>query len=314
MINKLEEFKVVKLNVQFTPLSKVTLPAFSGATIRGAFGKSLRQIACGAAKRKCADCSKNADCSYHNIINTTPKNDIMNSYERSPAPYAMQPRTDSENELTYDDILGFNMLFARKYLQDCIDAIELMGENGFGAGRGKCRLTGISVESGNGGKPYDLLDNSSRNDSLPTLDLRSKIEEYAGKHVKQLNIRFLTPVQIIYKGKPVENIEFHVLVESLLRRYFLLSNIHMGYDPKIHFSTIIESAKKVTISNNRLTPGTLSINRRGEVTDLSVLTGEVTYAGDLEAFMLYMILGSVIHVGKGTSAGMGMYEMFVKVG
>ncbi len=34
----------------------------------------------------------------------------------------------------------------------------------------------------------------------------------------------------------------------------------------------------------------------------------------LPPFMPHLILGSVINVGKGTSAGMGMYEMFVRVG
>ncbi len=37
--------------------------------------------------------------------------------------------------------------------------------------------------------------------------------------------------------------------------------------------------------------------------------GSVTFEGDFEEFMLLLLLGRYVHVGKGTSFGLGKYEI-----
>ncbi len=37
--------------------------------------------------------------------------------------------------------------------------------------------------------------------------------------------------------------------------------------------------------------------------------GEITFKGDLEKFLPFIMLGEYIHVGKGTSFGLGKYEI-----
>ena len=38
-------------------------------------------------------------------------------------------------------------------------------------------------------------------------------------------------------------------------------------------------------------------------------TGTVSYEGDISDFMLLLRLGEYVHVGKGTSFGLGKYEI-----
>jgi CRISPR/Cas system endoribonuclease Cas6 (RAMP superfamily) len=37
--------------------------------------------------------------------------------------------------------------------------------------------------------------------------------------------------------------------------------------------------------------------------------GEITFQGELEQFLPFIALGEYIHVGKGTSFGLGKYEI-----
>ena len=39
------------------------------------------------------------------------------------------------------------------------------------------------------------------------------------------------------------------------------------------------------------------------------ILGRVTFSGDLTEFMPYLLLGGHLHVGKGTSFGLGKYEI-----
>ena len=42
---------------------------------------------------------------------------------------------------------------------------------------------------------------------------------------------------------------------------------------------------------------------------LGGVTGTVSYEGDISDFMLLLKLGEYVHVGKGTSFGLGKYEI-----
>ena len=45
---------------------------------------------------------------------------------------------------------------------------------------------------------------------------------------------------------------------------------------------------------------------------LGGVTGTVTYEGDLSDFIQLLRLGEYVHVGKGTSFGLGKYEIYVE--
>jgi CRISPR/Cas system endoribonuclease Cas6 (RAMP superfamily) len=38
-------------------------------------------------------------------------------------------------------------------------------------------------------------------------------------------------------------------------------------------------------------------------------TGSITFGGDFGSFMQFLLLGEQVHVGKGTSFGLGKYEI-----
>ncbi|NIA10440.1 MAG: CRISPR system precrRNA processing endoribonuclease RAMP protein Cas6, partial [Nitrospiraceae bacterium] len=50
-------------------------------------------------------------------------------------------------------------------------------------------------------------------------------------------------------------------------------------------------------------------NRQGTRMKLGGFMGEVTYKGDLRPFWPYIRLGEYVHVGKGSSFGLGRYRI-----
>jgi CRISPR/Cas system endoribonuclease Cas6 (RAMP superfamily) len=45
---------------------------------------------------------------------------------------------------------------------------------------------------------------------------------------------------------------------------------------------------------------------------LGGVVGEITYEGDITAFMPYLKAGEILHIGKGTSFGLGKYQIIKK--
>jgi len=42
---------------------------------------------------------------------------------------------------------------------------------------------------------------------------------------------------------------------------------------------------------------------------LGGIIGNITYAGNLEQFLPFIVLGKYVHVGKGATFGLGQYEI-----
>ena len=127
----------------------------------------------------------------------------------------------------------------------------------------------------------------------------------------KITISLLTPLRLRFDGHITDKIEFHVLIRNLLRRISSLSYFHCGEKLEIDFRGLIEKAKAV-----KLLKGDIHwydwkrySTRQEEWMSLGGVTGTVSYEGDISDFMPLLRLGEYVHVGKGTSFGLGKYEI-----
>lgn len=130
-------------------------------------------------------------------------------------------------------------------------------------------------------------------------------------HANTVTISLLTPLRLRFDGHITDKIEFHVLIRNLLRRISSLSYFHCGEKFEADFKGLIEKAKGV-----RLLKGDIHwfdwkrySTRQEEWMSLGGVIGTVSYEGDLSDFMQLLRLGEYVHVGKGTSFGLGKYEI-----
>ena len=126
-----------------------------------------------------------------------------------------------------------------------------------------------------------------------------------------LHLSFLTPARLKFDGRLSPELEFHILIRNLLRRISLLSYFHCGEELDLDFKGLIERSKSIKVKEENLSwfDWERYSNRQETRMMMGGIIGSVTFEGDLEPFLPFLLLGEYIHVGKGTSFGLGKYEI-----
>lgn len=311
--------RVAKLNVVLTAKEPASLPPYAGAVLRGAFGNAFRRVACSSRDRECAACLLRMQCVY-SLVFESPRpaeSKIMRKYETIPRPFVIEPPIVSQHgtersariRVAPGERLEFGLTLigpAVGYLPYFIYAFDQMAAQGLGPGRGRFDLTALEQA---GKLLYDGPSHSLRSPvSTDVLRLARTAHE-----CRRLTIRFSTPVRIIYNGRDTQNLDFHVLFRSLVRRIGLLSYFYSEQPWTIDYRGLIARALRIRTAsaNLRRCDWRRYSSRQEQVIDMEGLSGDVTYEGDLTEFVPFLRLGELVHLGKGTVFGLGKYEMEV---
>lgn len=130
-------------------------------------------------------------------------------------------------------------------------------------------------------------------------------------HNHKITISLLTPMRLRFDGNITDKIEFHVFIRNLLRRISSLSYFHCDEKLELDFKGLIEKAKAVKqiASDIKWFDWKRYSTRQEAWMALGGVTGTVSYEGNVSDFMLFLKLGEYVHVGKGTSFGLGKFEI-----
>jgi hypothetical protein len=130
-----------------------------------------------------------------------------------------------------------------------------------------------------------------------------------------LKLSFLTPIRLRVQGDLQGGVSFEMLIRSLLRRLWQLTQVHGGGGPGFDHRALIERAKGVSVVRSQLwwLDWTRYSGRQKTRMQLGGLVGEVAYGfGDVETlseFLPLLLAGELLHVGKNTTFGLGRYEI-----
>jgi len=296
------------------------LPAYKGSTLRGGFGHAFRRIICVFKDKECADCLLKEKCIYSWVFETpVPKGaEMMRNYTAAPHPFVIEPPLRDQKVYQAEDVLPFGLILIGKaidYLPYFIYAFEELGRIGIGKGKGKFQLVKVSEAHLplQQAKDKESIIYQGNDKMLREIDGPIQWQDIIGSPIpSQTHLSFLTPVRIKYENSLAKNLEFHVFFRNILRRISLLSYFQCGNRlDDIGFKELIEQAKKVKTINKSLIweDWERYSNRQATKMKMGGLIGEVTYEGNLEPFWPYIKLGEYIHVGKGSSFGLGKYTV-----
>ncbi len=255
----------------------------------------------------CSKCMLRNNCAYAYIFGTPLPADAqkLRSYNAIPIPhpFVIEPPNDAGRIVRKGFDTEFNLALignALDYLPYFFITFIELGKKGIGRNRSKYILKDVqSLDMA--GKAISIFNNASGALAGDFTVLTRDMFESTDKGIvdDQIRLEFLTQCRI----------EFHILIRNMLRRLSTLSHFHCGHELEYDYKGLIEKANSVKTINNSLQwrDWERYSTRQKQKMAPGGAIGSITYQGDLAPFLTLLKLGEYIHVGKGTSFGLGKY-------
>jgi hypothetical protein len=288
------------------------LPAFPGSAWRGVFGHALKRAVCVVRHTDCGACLLYRSCVYPYIFETPPPPDAgkMRRYSAVPHPFALrvEPR---QSGLEYH--LGVTLFGrAERHLPYVVHALSEAGRLGLGRDHQPFRLIDVQQARETGGDEW--LGIYAPGQPLQGYPATSPTIVPCPDRVQ---IRLLSPLRLRTRDRLATpaTFRFSDLFGHLLRRISLLTYFHTDTPLEIDFAALTRAAAEVPILEPRLRwyDWTRYSSRQETTMDMGGLVGSFDLPGEfLAPFWPYLWLGQFAQVGKGTTMGLGRYEILQK--
>ena len=325
MGNSLTHFKIASFLFTLKASESISLPEYKGSALRGGFGYAFKKVVCALRNRDCPECILKEKCVYSYVFETPPPADsrIMRKYPAAPHPFVLCPPL--EEDRIYE--AGEKILFQLTLIGRAIDSLpyfiytfEELGQMGLGKGRGKFKLEQVEMSRINSGEEDQRFIPIYRGEEkiLHKAALSPATLCFAPPPLhpapNALRLLFLTPTRLKYEGDLASDFQFHVFFRNLIRRISLLSYFHCSQELEVDFRGIIRDAEHIVTEqkNLRWYDWERYSTRQDTRMKLGGIVGSITFSGNLDPFWPYVLLGQLTHVGKGSSFGLGKYEILKK--
>jgi hypothetical protein len=298
------------------------LPRFKGSTLRGAFGSALKRAVCIRDDFNCEVCLVRPNCIYTHLFETLPPAgvDAFRGQKYAPHPYVLEPPLNFKQHYAPGEPLRFGLTLigrAIDYLPYVIFAVDEAGRRGLGQERGRFALESVSCRAADGDDQL-IYDGSEKRLTSGPFSLSA--EEFIARrfslpeplNLKRSNLKltFLTPTRIRVHGDLQSSVTFELLMKSLLRRLWQVASAHCGVELLLDHRRLIERAKEVSLVSSQLRwqDWERYSNRQQTSMKMGGFVGEVEFTGLDAEFLPVLALGELLHVGTGTTMGLGKFE------
>lgn len=311
---ELEKVRFARYEFRLKAEDTLDLPAYKGSTLRGAFGHAFRSVTCSVKREDCDGCMLRTKCAYSYVFFTPPPPSatMMRKYPYAPHPFIIEPPSDPKQTYAPGEILSFGLVLVGKgadYLPYFVFAFCELGKRGLGRGNKRFSLQSVHHCSPHGTRQIfsateNILEEPKSYMSLSDLS-------HSGLSASEVQIQYLTPTRVIDEGHLSDEIEFSLLIRALLRRISTLAYFHCGTELDLDYKGLIARAEAVKTSSSSLIwhDWERYSTRQKAKLKMGGVLGEATYTGPVQEFYPLLLLGEHLHVGKGTSMGLGKYQI-----
>ncbi len=279
--------------------SAAELPVFSGATLRGSFGQSLKQICTNRTVKSCKGCISLLNCAYAAVFESGALSLVKVNQVTSLPPYIIVPPLKPKTAFTAGDEFIFQIkLFGDsfQFFPSIRQAIVTMGQNGIGrkcnSGAGKFQVVDIA---------HELLD--------------IELESNSSKAYNRLVVHFISPTRIQQKNEVMtfrDEIPFVTLTRAILRRYSALEDGFGNGAERLDYRGLVSHAENITIqaSDSRWFDISRYSSRQQRQRKMGGVVGSIEYnGGGLERYLPLLNYCQETHLGKQTSFGFGKFAV-----
>lgn len=315
MVPYLSHFNLANYSFTLKVLESLDLPEYKGAVLRGGFGYAFRKVVCIVKDKECSACLLKEKCVYAYVFETSPPVDarLMRKYPTAPHPFILTPPLEDDRLYEPGEEIKFELTLIGKaidFLPYFIYTFEELGKMGLGKKRGKFSLAEVQYLFNRSERTTIY---SGREQILRPIkeEVKFLVHKPMPPGLCSLHLIFLTPTRLRFNGDLTSELEFHIFFRNLLRRISLLSYFHCGAELSVNFRQLIQESEKIqtTRRNLRWYDWERYSTKQQTKMKLGGFLGEVVFQGNFEPFWPFLVLGEFVHVGKGSSFGLGKYEL-----
>lgn len=317
----LPDFPVYRLRLRYQAGQFGVLPRDCGAILRGTLGRAMHDVYCVKRDEDCSECACRRQCPYARFFSPSNRaqNPYYEQYDKYPRSYIVEPPLH-HSRLEPGDGFEFNLLLMGDSADDIrawVSAARRAGELGFGRERTGMELREITDANlfGEPGKPIILIRNHQAIIQPPDpIRFNDLLDVFLpNEPLSFLKVTFLTPARFLQDHQPVRSLRFYLLVQSILRRLSMLSELFepdAPWRPDFHLYGKLADRVITYHDGTEWRERHRWSGRQKREHDIGGLTGQIIYAGpEIHLFLPIFYFACIVHVGKGTVFGNGRMEI-----
>ncbi len=310
MVPSCSAITIYPLRVELELVGPFHAPEYLGGLLRGGFGKYFRDLTCITRAPTCENCRHTDNCPYSTVFET-PVNaarfPVLRKYPNAPHPFVLSPEMRQDRCYSAGSTLSLSLTLigpGSRYFPHFLAVLDAMGREGRFGGRFRVRRV-LSATAGavvfDGGSRLILTDPPEWTWPQPAL---------AG--LDRMRIRVTTPLRLRVRGEYTTRPTFAELTQAFLRRVHLLRALYGDGEvstewmrPLLHVAdgVVPESQEWTAFSWDRMS------GRQKRKICMDGIMGEMAVRGDVSTLYSWYRLAEWIHVGSGTSVGMGRIQV-----
>jgi hypothetical protein len=272
----------------------------AGAALRGALGRAL---AADASTRRVFD---------ELFVTPVPEGAArMRRYRFAPHPFVLRvggercgrsQRLDVEVVL-FGNLVSHGPLVAR--------ALASIADAGLGAARDPLVLESLVERTRQGERAIDRDAWLIAGGGVVADEIAPEVLRACGAAAVDLRVSARAPIRVVHEGAVVRHWSMPALVPNVLRRVTSLASFHGGFEVAGDFRGLVRRARAYSFTEARA--GWAAAARRSTRNrnrqPLGGIVGEAVCRDVPAEIATLLALGSLVHAGKGTSFGLGHYEV-----
>jgi len=305
---------VERLRFVLEALEPIRLPPYAGSAWRGLLGYGLRRTACVTRQPVCDGCLLRHICVYSTCFESPAEPQSDGRYRALPHPFVLEPDLHAGRDIPAGTRMRFGLTLLGLFAAHgpyFIHAVRLAGEHGLGREGRRFRLLALEREACVGAGDWEAIYDTESGEYHPRSAPFPAIPAWPGG---SLRLTLETPLRIKRRGRFVGAADFTPgeLLRQLGMRVGHLTRLYSGDGGGLDWSTLFPQADRVDLreADLRWHEWTRYSSRQGTLMQMGGLLGSIRLDGDgLAAFWPALWLGQWLHIGKGTSFGLGGYRV-----
>lgn len=304
---------ITRITTTMQATQTVAWPHFAGSTLRGAFGRALRQATCITGQNQCTGCPLRNSCAYGVVFDpAAPAQPLHPSFRDGLPRYLVQPAALGACQLHPGQTQNFDLLLLPG-TQAHHGLIEhtlrsTVEKQLFAPGLFKLLHTQVNQV------PHPLLA-ASETTSASAAPETPAPSQLMRQTKSQITLHWQTPLRLQHKGKPIfkpQGLDAPTLVRALLRRQLQWCQIsgQSAPDTQAHLEAV--NACKTDTRVMAWHDLQRFSSTQNEKLPLGGLVGNTTLMGPhnaLKTLLPLLQLGEQLHIGKETVMGLGRYRL-----